>query len=120
MKNYFLTAFITIFLVTISSMLEASPAPFNREMVSKLKSSVGRLGSFAKQIANERANMAMDRSLDNPLESVEHLEKEVKHMKAIEHIVGVRDRLLDILHPMGKDGKREGLAPRKAVNAHQA
>ena len=120
MKSYFLSVVIIISLVTISTMIDASPSPFNREMVSKLKSSVGRLGSFAKQIANERANMAMDRSLDNPLESVEHLEKEVKHMKAIEHIVGVRDRLLDILHPMGKDGKRDGIAPRKAGNAHQA
>ena len=120
MKGYLLSVGIISSLMTISIMIDASPTPFNREMVSKLKSSVGRLSSFAKQIAKERENMAMDRSLDNPLESVEHLEKEVKHMKAIEHIVGIRDRLLDILHPMGKDGKREALAPRKAGNAHQA
>ena len=102
---------IFVSLMVISNVADAIPLPFNHESVTSLKNSLGRLGSFAKQIADERVNLAMDRSLDT--DSVEYLEKELKHLNAIDYILGARDRMMDIMHPDG-----EGIIKFKAGTNH--
>ena len=97
MKAYRFIISIVVSLMILSSMIDATPLPFTRAMVSGLKTSLGHLGSIAKQIHDERADLAMDRSLDT--DSVEYLEKELKHLKAIDYILGARDRMMEIMHP---------------------
>ena len=97
MKGYRFFIVIVVSLLMLSSVIDATPLPFTRAMVSGLKNSLGHLGSIAKQIHDERADLAMDRSLDT--DSVEYLEKELKHLKAIDYILGARDRMMEIMHP---------------------
>jgi len=97
MRVYKFFIAIVASMMMLSSMIDATPLPFTRAMVSGLKNSLGHLGSIAKQIHDERADLAMDRSLDT--DSVEYLEKELKHLKAIDYILGARDRMMEIMHP---------------------
>ena len=104
MKGHLLMVGIIVSLMMLHNEVDAAPSPFSIEHLTQVKNSLGRLGSFARQIADERVNRAMDRSLDT--DSVEYLEQEVKHMKAIETILDARDRMMDVMHPKG-----EPLAP---------
>ena len=70
MKKYLLIVGVIISFMMLQNKVDAAPSPFNIEHLSKVKNSLGRLGSFARQIADERVNRAMDRSLDT--DSVSH------------------------------------------------